>query len=255
MLNSTTEAMPNGLANSSGVLGTHIMDHANTLSAAAIMPGFEQWTSFGNRPTGVVIPRYRNMETMDGNGHTRGFSFQGGALQSTWTAGKREAGIGADYKAKLRRPGPWRMVLVAFADCVPRAANRLSLDRTKTDSNGLPQLRIDFAFGAEEHAALAQAKADATEMLTKAGGHVMFGFDHPGAGGTAIHEMGGARMGHDPATSVLNKWSQAHDVANLFVTDGAQMSSSACQNPSLTYMALTARAAAHAVALLKSNAL
>ena len=255
LLNSATEAMPGGLANSSGVLGTHIMDHANTLSAAAIMPGFEQWTSFGNRPTGVVIPRYRNMETMDGTGHTRGFSFQGGALQSTWTAGKREGGIGADYKAKLRKPGPWRMVLVAFADCVPRASNRLTLDRTKVDANGIPQLRIDFAFGAEENAALAQAKADATEMLTKAGGHVMFGFDRPGAGGTAIHEMGGARMGSDPATSVINKWSQAHDIANLFVTDGAQMSSSACQNPSLTYMALTARAAAHAVSLLKSGAI
>ena len=255
LLNSASEAVPNGLANSSGVLGTHIMDHANTLSAAAIMPGFEQWTSFGNRPTGVVIPRYRNMETMDGTGHTRGFSFQGGALQSTWTAGKREAGIGADYKAALRKPGPWRMVLVAFADCVPRATNRLTLDRTKVDANGIPQLRIEFAFGAEENAALAQAKADAAEMLAKAGGHVFMGFDRPGAGGTAIHEMGGARMGNDPATSVLNKWSQAHDVANLFVTDGAQMSSSASQNPSLTYMALTARAAAHAVALLKSSAL
>lgn len=255
LLNSASEAMPQGLANRSGVLGTHIMDHANTLSAAAIMPGFEAWTTFGNRPTGVVIPRYRNMETMDGTGHTRGFSFQGGALQSTWTAGKREAGIGADYKARLRGPGPWRMVLVAFADCVPRASNRLTLDPAKTDSNGIPQLRIDFAFGAEEHAALAQAKADAAEMLSKAGGQVIMGFDRPGAGGSAIHEMGGARMGHDPATSVLNKWSQAHDVANLFVTDGAQMASSACQNPSLTYMALTARAAAHAAALLKAGAI
>ncbi len=255
LLNSASEAAPNGLGNSSGVLGTHIMDHANTLSAAAIMPGFEQWTSFGNRPTGVVIPRYRNMATMDGTGHTRGFSFQGGALQPTWTAGKREAGIGADYKAKLRKPGPWRMVLVAFADCVPRAANRLTLDRSKTDSNGMPQLHIQFAFGAEENAALAQAKADAAEMLAKAGGQVMFGFDRPGAGGTAIHEMGGARMGADPATSVLNKWSQTHDVANLFVTDGAQMSSSASQNPSLTYMALTARAAAHAVELLKAGSI
>jgi len=251
MLNSASEAAPNGLANSSGVLGTHIMDHANTLSAAAIMPGFEQWTSFGNRPTGVVIPRYRNLDTMDGTGHTRGYSFQGGALQSTWTAGKRDAGIGGELKSRLRKPGPWRMVLVAFADCVPRATNRLTLDRTKTESNGIPQLHIDFAFGAEENAALVQAKADATEMLTKSGGHVIFGFDRPGAGGSAIHEMGGARMGLDPATSVLNKWSQAHDVANLFVTDGAQMSSSACQNPSLTYMALTARAAAHAVELFK----
>lgn len=253
LLNSASEAMPNGLANSSGVLGTHIMDHANTLSAAALMPGFEAHTSFGNRPTGVVIARYRNMDSMDGQGHSRGFSFQGGAFRSTWTAGRRDAGIGADYKAKLRQPGMWRMVLVAFADCVPRATNRLSLDRTRTDANGLPLLKIAFAFGKEEHAALAQAKAEAAEMLQAAGGRVIAGGDTPGAGGTAIHEMGGARMGHDPATSVLNKWSQAHDVANLFVTDGAQMSSSACQNPSLTYMALTARACAAAVSMLREG--
>lgn len=253
LLNSASEAMPQGLANSSGVLGTHIMDHANTLSAAAIMPGFEGHTTFGNRPTGIVIPRYRNMDRMDGIGHTRGFSFQGGALQSTWTQGKRLEGVGEDYKATLRRPGPWRMVLVAFADCVPRASNRLTLDRSKTDANGLPQLKIEFAYGAEEHAALAQAKAEAAEMLTAAGGQVIMGFDRPGAGGSSIHEMGGARMGRDPKTSVLNQWSQAHDVANLFVTDGAQMSSSACQNPSLTYMALTARAADAAVSMLREG--
>ncbi|MFM5954089.1 MAG: GMC oxidoreductase [Novosphingobium sp.] len=255
LLNSASEAMPGGLANSSGVLGTHIMDHANTLSAMALMPGFEDRTSFGNRPTGVIVARYRNMETMDGAGHSRGYSFQGGALQSTWTAGKREAGIGAAYKDKLRGPGMWRMVLVGFADCVPRSRNRLTLDHRRSDANGLPLLNIDFAFGPEELAALAQAKTDAAEMLTKAGGQVIMGFDRPGAGGTAIHEMGGARMGHDPRTSVLNKWSQAHDIANLFVTDGAQMSSSACQNPSLTYMALTARACATAVALLREGKL
>jgi choline dehydrogenase-like flavoprotein len=242
-----------GLANGSGVLGTHIMDHANTLSAMALMPGFEGHTTFGNRPTGVIIPRYRNMDTMDGVGHTRGFSFQGGALQSTWTQGNRLAGIGEDYKAKLRQPGPWRMVLVGFADCVPRETNRLTLDRSRTDPNGLPLLKVDFAFGKEELAALAQAKAEASEMLTAAGGKVMMGFDRPGPGGTAIHEMGGARMGHDPKTSVLNKWSQAHEVPNLFVTDGAQMSSSACQNPSLTYMALTARAANTAVGMLREG--
>lgn len=244
---------PGGLANASGVLGTHIMDHANTLSAMALMPGFEAHTSFGNRPTGVVVARYRNMEAMDGVGHTRGYSFQGGALQSGWTAGKREAGLGAEYKAHLRPPGMWRMVLVGFADCVPRASNRLTLDRTRSDANGLPQLRVEFAFGKEEHAALAQAKADAAEMLAAAGGKVLMGFDRPGPGGTAIHEMGGARMGHDPANSVLNRWSQAHDIANLFVTDGAQMSSSACQNPSLTYMALTARACDAAVSMLREG--
>lgn len=253
LLNSASEAMPRGLANSSGVLGTHIMDHANTLSAIALMPGFEDRTSFGNRPTGVVVARYRNMEVMDGEGHSRGYSFQGGALQSNWTAGKRDPGIGEALKAKLRKPGMWRMVLVAFADCIPRASNRLTLDRNQTDADGIPQLKIDFSFGKEERAALAQAKADAGEMLTRAGGKVIMGFDQPGAGGSAIHEMGGARMGADPATSVLNKWSQAHDVANLFVTDGAQMSSSACQNPSLTYMALTARACDHAASLLREG--
>jgi choline dehydrogenase-like flavoprotein len=255
LLNSAGDAMPHGLANSSGVLGTHIMDHANTLSAAALMPGFEGWTSFGNRPTGVIIPRYRNLDKMDGAGHSRGFSFQGGALQSGWTRGKREAGIGADFKHALQPPGMWRVVLVGFADCVPRATNRLTLDRANVDANGLPQLKVQFAFGKEENAALAQAKADAAEMLTHAGGQVIMGFDRPGAGGTAIHEMGGARMGLDPATSVLNKWSQAHDAANLFVTDGAQMSSSACQNPSLTYMALTARACDHAVSLIRAGAI
>ncbi|WP_420384613.1 GMC oxidoreductase [Novosphingobium sp.] len=255
LLNSATQAAPNGLANSSGVLGTHIMDHANTLSAMALIPGFEAHTTFGNRPTGTILARYRNMDVMDGIGHTRGYSFQGGALQPTWTQGKRMAGIGAGYKDTLQKPGMWKMVMVAFADCVPRPTNRLTLDRTRTDANGLPMLDIAFAFGKEEHAALAQARSDAVEMMTAVGGQVIVSSDQPGAGGTAIHEMGGARMGHDPKTSVLNKWSQAHDVANLFVTDGAQMSSSACQNPSLTYMALTARACDYAVGQLKAGAI
>ena len=254
LLNSASEAAPHGLGNSSGVLGTHIMDHPNTLSSVALIPGFEKHTTYGNRPTGAVIARYRNMDTLDGEGHSRGFSFQGGALQPTWTQGKRMAGIGEGLKETLRKPGMWKMVLVAFADCLPRSSNRLTLDRTRSDVNGLPLLNIAFAFGNEEHAALAQAKVDAAEMLTAAGGKVLMGFDRPGAGGTAIHEMGGARMGHDPKTSVLNKWSQAHDVPNLFVTDGAQMSSSACQNPSLTYMALTARACDYAVGQIKAGA-
>ncbi len=253
LLNSANAAMPHGLGNSSGVLGTHIMDHANTLSGLAEVPGFEAHTTFGNRPTGIVIPRFRNMDRLDGRGHTRGFSYQGGALQSGWTRGKREAGFGTDFKHDLREAGAWRMVLVGFVECMPRATNRLTLDRTRTDANGLPLLKVDFAFGAEEHAGMVEAHETAKEMLEAAGGRFLFGSTEPGAGGTAIHEMGGARMGHDPATSVLNKWSQAHDVANLFVTDGAQMSSSACQNPSLTYMALTARAAHAAVGMLREG--
>ncbi len=253
LLNSVASDHPNGLANSSGVLGTHVMDHASTLAAIALIPGFEDRTTFGNRPTGAIIPRFRNLAELDGVGHTRGFSYQGGALQSGWTRGKREAGIGEAFKQELQAPGMWRMVLVAFAECLPRAENRLALNRAKTDVNGLPVLDIRMAFGAEERAALKEAKAEAAAMLTHAGGNVIMGFDEPGVPGSAIHEMGGARMGHDPRTSVLNKWSQAHDVPNLFVTDGAQMSSSACQNPSLTYMALTARACSAAVSMLREG--
>ncbi|EGI55359.1 GMC oxidoreductase family protein [Sphingomonas sp. S17] len=255
LLRSANEANPHGLANSSGVLGTHIMDHAQSVAGIAIMPGFESHTYFGNRPTGVVIPRFRNLDTIDGKGHTRGFSYQGGAFRAAWTGGKRAAGVGKDYKDSLRDPGMWRMVLVAFADSMPRASNRITLDPAVKDATGLAALRINFAHGAQEHAALADAKTEAAAMLTAAGGHVIMGMDTPNPGGSAIHEMGGARMGHDPRTSVLNKWSQAHDVPNLFVTDGAQMSSSACQNPSLTYMALTARACANAVSMLKEGAI
>lgn len=254
LLRSRSEAFPNGLANSSGVLGTHVMDHASTLSTMAIMPGFEDRTTFGNRPTGVIIPRYRNLDRQDGD-FTRGYSFQGGALQSGWTAASRSAGIGKDYKDQNRKVGPWRMVFVGFAESLPRVTNRLTLDPVKLDPQGLPQLNVHFEHGDNERRALADARKEAAAMMEAAGGHVIMGFDEPGVGGSAIHEMGGARMGHDPATSVLNGWSQSHDVANLFVTDGAQMSSSACQNPSLTYMALTARACDHAVSLLQENRL
>jgi choline dehydrogenase-like flavoprotein len=250
LLRSTSEAFPNGLGNSSGMLGTHIMDHASTLSGVAIMPGFEGHTTFGNRPTGIVVPRFRNLDTQDAPSFTRGYSFQGGALQDGWTGAKREAGLGAAYKARFREPGMWRMIFVTFAESLPRPENRLTLAAGKPDV-----LNIAFAHGSNERAALADAKAQAAAMLEAAGGHVIIGMDEPGVGGSSIHEMGGARMGHDPGTSVLNKWSQMHDVANVFVTDGAQMASSACQNPSLTYMALTARACDYAVTQLKSGAI
>ncbi|MFM6852825.1 MAG: GMC family oxidoreductase, partial [Sphingopyxis sp.] len=209
----------------------------------------------GNRPTGIVIPRFRNLDTLEGDGFTRGYSFQGGALQSGWTRGARMAGLGADFKNQLRGPGDWRMVLVAFAESLPRPSNRLTISPTLRDQHGIPQLEIAFAHGAQELAALADAKREAAAMLGSAGAQVMAGFDRPGAGGTAIHEMGGAGMSVNPAHAVLNQHSQAHDIPNLFVTDGAQMNSSACQNPSLTYMALTARACAHAVAQLQGGAI
>jgi choline dehydrogenase-like flavoprotein len=254
LLRSTSAAFPNGLANSSGVLGHYIMDHANTLGAVAIMPGFDAHTYFGNRPTGVVIPRFRNLDNSTGD-FSRGYSFQGGAYRAGWTRGLRQPGLGKALKQSLRGPGDWKFVLTTFAECLPRKENRLSLDPAKTDRYGAPQLRVEFGFGENERKLMSDAKREAAAMLAAAGGHVLFGSDLANPGGSAIHEMGGARMGRDPGSSILNARNQAHDVPNLFVTDGAAMASSACQNPSLTYMALTARAANTAADMLKAGAI
>ena len=252
MLRSTSEAFPDGLANSSGTLGKYIMDHAGTLGVASIIPGYDEHYYHGSRPTGVVIPRFVNLEEND-KPYLRGFSYQGGAYRSGWTRGMRQAGVGEAFKDELQAPGPWKFVLTTFAECLPQETNRITLSDTKTDADGLPQLRIDFAFSDNEYKLLAAAKEEAAKMVEAAGGKVLFGSDKPNPGGSAIHEMGGARMGKDPETSVLNGYNQAHDIPNLFVTDGAAMASSACQNPSLTYMALTARAVDYAVKALQAG--
>jgi choline dehydrogenase-like flavoprotein len=254
LLRSRSEAFPNGLANSSGALGRYIMDHANALAAVALMPGFDDHTSYGNRPTGIIVPRFKNLSGQNED-FARGYSFQGGAVQSGWRRAQREAGIGADFKARMRSPGPWRMILVAFAESMPRAENRLSLNEARTDALGAPVLNVSMVHGENERKALADASREARTMLEAAGGRVVVSRDEPNPPGSAIHEMGGARMGRDPGSSVLNAHNQAHDVANLFVTDGAAMASSACQNPSLTYMALTARASDYAATLLRQGQL
>lgn len=254
LLRSTSDAFPNGLANSSGVLGRYIMDHATALAAVALIPGFEDRTTFGNRPTGIIVPRFKNIR---GNTEefSRGYSFQGGAVQSGLNRGKREAGVGAEFKARMRSPGGWRMVLVAFAESIPRAENRLTLHGSRRDAHGAPLLNVSMEHGENERKALADAAREARAMMEAAGGQVVVSIDQPNPPGSAIHEMGGARMGRDASTSVLNAHNQAHDVANLFVTDGAAMSSSACQNPSLTYMALTARACDYAATQLQEGAI
>ncbi|MCC7462808.1 MAG: GMC family oxidoreductase [Gammaproteobacteria bacterium] len=254
LLRSASADHPGGLANGSGVLGRYIMDHANGLAAVGPVPGFEAHTTFGNRPTGIIVPRFRNVSTRDAR-FLRGYAYQGGAFQRSWTRGQGLPGLGAGFKAQLRPPGPWMFAFVAFAECLPRAENRLTLDPVAQDSVGLPQLRIRLKYGENEQAALTDAGAEAEKMIAAMGGRAVSSFRDMPTPGMSIHEMGGARMGVDPAQSVLDRHNRAHQVRNLFVTDGACMASAACQNPSLTYMALTARAADFAVSELKAGRL
>lgn len=257
MLRSRSAAFPNGLANNrSGVLGKYFMDHAGSLSVLAEIPGFEQHYYEGNRPNGFIIPRFRNLGKTgeDDVDFIRGYSYQGGAYRLTWNRGRRMAGLGEDYKNSLQKPGPWWFAMTTFAESLPRESNRISLSN-KTDSHGIAQVHIDFQHGDNEAKALEDAAREARKMIALVNGQIKMSSANPNMGGSSIHEMGGARMGADPNTAILNGFNQSHEVPNLFVTDGAAMASSACQNPSLTYMALTARAANHAASLLKAGAL
>ncbi|MEZ4455843.1 MAG: GMC family oxidoreductase [Gemmatimonadales bacterium] len=245
MLNST-DAAREGIANSSGALGRGIMDHCFGAGARGTMPGMEDQDSFGSRPNGVYVPRFRNVKDAQPN-FVRGYGFQGGAGRGRWNG----AGIGADFKSRLLRDkGAWSMGLGGWGEMLPRDENYVDLDPFVRDKWGIPALRVKVAFGSNEQAILADIQQTAAEMLEAAGATNISTYNDHLPPGLCIHEMGGARMGRDPRTSVLNGWNQAHDVPNLFVTDGACMASSANQNPSITYMALTARAAAHAVELL-----
>jgi choline dehydrogenase-like flavoprotein len=253
LLRSTSAAFPNGLANSSGTLGRYIMDHATTVAGIATVPGLEDRTYYGNRPSNFVIPRFRNLDVPH-PGFLRGYSYQGVGIRAAWPRGVHLPGIGAELREELSKPGDWRILMVVFAESLPRADNRVTLS-DKRDQWGLQQLDIRLLHGENERALLKDAAAEAKDMLELMGGTMLMNSIEPDNAGAAIHEMGGARMGRDKMTSVVNGNSQTHDVPNIFVTDGAAMSSSACQNPSLTYMAFTARAAAFAVEQMKIGAL
>ncbi|HWI87557.1 MAG TPA: GMC family oxidoreductase [Sphingomonas sp.] len=254
LLRSRSERSPHGLGGSSGNLGHYLMDHAGSMSAMALLHGIEDRTYYGNRPNNMIVPRFRNVERQEAD-FVRGYMYQGGAMRRGWKRGGGMAGLGADLKEKLHGPGEWMMVLGVFAECLPNASNRIALHATATDPQGLPQVEISFAYGANEKKALADAQIEAQRMFEAAGATVIMNSSEPDPGGSSIHEMGGARMGADPSQSVVNAFNQVHDAPNLFVTDGACMSSSACQNPSLTYMALTARACDTAVTKLKEGVL
>ena len=258
LMNSATEAASNGLANSSGQLGRNMMDHHSGARGSAIIPGNLDKHTFGRRPNGFYIPRFRN-HTEEAEGFVRGYGYQGRVMRDRWWSSMGKKGVGESFKAEARTPGPWRMGMVAFGEVLPNEKNHVRMHQSKTDQWGFPVPVLDVAWGENERNMVRQAVRDTRAMLEAAGGIDIQTDDpdtvEPAPPGIGIHEMGTARMGHDPATSVLNKWNQAWDVPNLFVTDGSFMTSGGCQNPSLTYMAFSARAAHHAAELMKEGSL
>jgi choline dehydrogenase-like flavoprotein len=254
LLNSATPEFSTGLANSSGELGHNLMDHCMGGGASGIIPGHEDRMPLGNRPNGIYVPRFRNVKQKHPD-FLRGYGFQGGASRENWGRGSDIPGFGAEFKRSLSRPGPWMMSFYGFGECLPNHDNFAEIDKEKVDAWGIPVLKIHAAWSKNERALLKDMSITAAEMLSAAGAKDIEPFVEDNAPGLTIHEMGTARMGRDPKTSVLNEHNQAHDAKNLFVTDGACMASSACVNPSLTYMALTARACNYAVDQLKRGEL
>ncbi len=246
LLNSTSADFPDGLANSSGVLGRYLMDHTMSTGAKAKFPGWEDHTFTGERPNGIYIPRFRNV-TEPSADFIRGYGYQGWSWRIGWGRGAHMPGFGPDFKRQLMEPGEWEFELGAFGECLPREENYVELDPDRVDAWGIPALRIHCEWGENERLMMQDGAERAAEMLDAGGGTDIHLNTDLVAPGLTIHEMGTARMGRDPATSVLNGFNQTWDAPNLFVIDGAAMASSACQNPSLTYMAMTARACHYAV--------
>lgn len=252
LLNSKSNRFPKGLGNDSGQIGHNLMDHHSSAGASGIYDGFKDKYYKGRRPCGFLIARYRNLKEGDNPGFIRGYNVQGRGARQEWQDRMYKFGFGADYKKSLITPGPWKIWMGGWGECLPYYDNRVYLDESKVDQWGLPIVRIDFSFKENEKLMMKDISETTAEMLENAGfvGIDSFNYDKPG--GSTIHEMGTARMGNDPKTSVLNAYNQMHNVKNVYITDGSCMTSSGCQNPSLTYMALTARACDYAVKQLTS---
>lgn len=252
LMQSKSDRFPNGMGDDSGELGHNIMDHQLGSGANGKFDGFEDRYYTGRRPNGFYIPRFRNLgnnsEKVD---FLRGYGYQGGASRSDWTEAIAEFGYGKSMKDKILQPGQWRIGMGGFGEVLPYHENKMILNYDKLDQYGLPTITFDAEFKENEIKMKEDWKVQAAEMLEAAGCKDVTVFDSNAPIGRGIHEMGTARMGRDPKTSVLNKFNQVHKVPNVFVTDGACMTSAANQNPSLTYMALTARAANHAINELK----
>jgi choline dehydrogenase-like flavoprotein len=252
LMNSATDIWPDGLGSSSGELGHNLMDHHLGVGASGEVEGYEDKYYYGRRPNGFYIPRYRNFFG-DKRDYLRGFGYQGGASREGWSREIAELNIGGEYKDALCEPGKWTIGMGGFGEILPNHDNKVTLDKTKKDKWGMNVLAIDCELKENEKKMRKDMINDAVEMLEAAGVKNVHGRDGDGTPGRGIHEMGTARMGLDRKTSVLNKWNQVWDAPNVFVTDGSCMTSAACVNPSLTYMALTARAADYAMTELKKG--
>ena len=252
MMNSISNRFPNGFGNDSGELGHNIMDHHLSVGAGADVEGFEDQYYFGRRANGMYIPRYRNIGK-DKRDYIRGFGYQGGASRQGWTSMVKELSLGADLKEAVSKPGKWTIGMGGFGEILPYHDNKVTINKDKKDKYGLPTLTFDAILRDNELKMRKDMANDAAEMLEAGGFKNVKTYDREIGIGLGIHEMGTARMGKDPKTSVLNKWNQVHACKNVYVTDGSFMTSAGCQNPSLGYMAFTARAVDHAVSELKKN--
>lgn len=254
LLNSTSERFPNGLGNDSGELGHNLMDHHFKVGATATAEGFDDKFYKGRMPASFHIPRFRNLGDKETKQeYLRGFGLQGSASRSNWKRAIGELSYGENLKEELYKPGPWTIGMTAFGECLPYHENKMSLNKEELSEWGVPTVTFDCEYKENEKMMRKDIQKEAISMLQKAGFKNVKGYDTPCYPGNGIHEMGTARMGKDPKTSVLNENNQVHTVPNVYVTDGACMTSAPYQNPSLTYMALTARAANHAAEQVKKN--
>jgi len=248
LMNSTSTRFPNGMGNDSDQLGRNVMDHHFQVGASAKTDDFGDRYYSGRRANGIYIPRFRNVDAKTKrNDFLRGYGYQGGASRSGWQSLIAEMGFGKSFKEEMHEPGQWTIGINGFGEMLPHPDNRIMLNKEVKDMYGMPTLTMDVQIRENELAMRKDMAASAVEMLEAAGYKDVTPFDRNYAPGLGIHEMGTARMGKDPKTSVLNKWNQVNGASNVFVTDGAAMASAACVNPSLTYMALTARACDYAV--------
>ena len=252
LMNTATDIWPDGLGSSSGELGHNIMDHHYNCGASGIMEGYEDKYYYGRRANGFYIPRFANLFG-DKRDFLRGFGYQGGGSREGWSRNIAELAIGGAFKEALTEPGTWTIGATGFGETLPYHENKISLDKTKKDKWGLPILAMDAEIRDNEKKMRKAMVEEAKAMFESAGAVNVATWDNGHNMGDGIHEMGSARMGRDPKTSVLNEHNQVWDALNVFLTDGSFMVSSACQNPSLSYMAFTARAANFAVDALKKG--